>query len=161
MLHKFEGRNGTGEFARRSMKNLEFVLVAGRTSADVHPITQTISALLGIIVFPWERNALDAVKKKRLASAIAEGWPSWQMSGPLIDSQKVKNIGNLVELVRHSIAHGNVSFDSDSKQPSDVTVTFENHPKGSDELNWRGSIRADHLALFCRKFSDFVADYVA
>lgn len=46
MLNKLEGRNGTREFARRSMKNLDFILGAVERNADVHPVTQTIGALL-------------------------------------------------------------------------------------------------------------------
>jgi HEPN pEK499 p136 len=160
MLGKLQGRNGTGEFARRSMKNLDFVLTNAETGADVHPVTQTVGSLLGIIVFPWERSALFAVKKKRLAVAATEGWPSWQMTGTLVDANKVKNVGQLIKLVRNSVAHGKVTFDSDSKHLTEVTVTFENYPRGSSKMNWRGVIRADHLASFCRKFSEYVADHV-
>ena len=39
MLNKLDGRNGSGEFARRSLKNLDFILDAARNSADVHPVT--------------------------------------------------------------------------------------------------------------------------
>ncbi|MBC8264753.1 MAG: hypothetical protein H8E47_11590 [Anaerolineales bacterium] len=161
MLQELQGRNGTGEFARRSMKNLEYILDAAESSAEVHPVTQTVGALLGVIVFPWENGALNAVKNKRIAVANSEGWPSWVMSGKVAESHRVKTIGDLIELLRNSIAHGHVSFDSDSKQLSDVTVIFENHPRGDPEANWRGEIRADQLALFCKKFSNFVADFVA
>ncbi len=161
MLDKLHGRNGTGEFARRSMKNLDFVLGARKSRSDVHPVTQIIATLLEIVVFPWEKNAFNKVKNKRLAVARSEGWPTWQMTGSRFDSNKVKNVGDLIRLLRHSIAHGNVTFDSDSKQPSEVTVTFENYPNGSYRPNWRGAIQADNLAFFCRKFSEFVADYVA
>ena len=81
MLGELQGRNGTDEFARRSMKNLDFILNAG-PGADVHPVTQTVGALLGIVVFPWERKASLKVKNKRLAVAASEGWPSWQMTDP-------------------------------------------------------------------------------
>lgn len=161
MLDKLQGRNGTGEFARRSMSNLDFILARAESAPDVHPVTQIVGALLGVVVFPWERSALNAVKKKRLALAIAEGWPRWQMSGQLLDANKVKNIGHLIELLRNSVSHGKVTFDSDSRMPGDVTVTFENYSKGGADLNWRGSTRADNLVLFCRKFCAFVADYVS
>ena len=161
MLDALQGRNGSGEFARRSMKNLDFILAAAESDGDVHPVTQIVGALLGIVVFPWAKHALNAVKKKQIAEATSEGWPVWQMSGSRVDSSQVKRVGDLIELVRHSIAHGHVAFDSDSKQPSEVTVTFENYPKGSNKADWKGSIRADALARFCRNFSAFVADYVS
>jgi len=66
MLDKLEGRNGTQQFAHRSMKNLDFMIAAAEDGEDVHPITATVGALLALMVFPWERNALDAVTNKRL-----------------------------------------------------------------------------------------------
>jgi hypothetical protein len=160
MLNELQGRNGTGEFARRSMKNLDFVVNA-RERADVHPVTQTVGALLGIVVFPWERSALSAVKKTRLAVVTTQGWPAWQMNGPLIDANKIKNLGHLIEQVRNSVAHGKVTFDSDSNDLEKVTVTFESYSKDGGTMKWWGIIRADHLADFCRKFSACVADHVA
>jgi hypothetical protein len=159
MLDELQGRNGTGEFARRSMKKLEFVVA--QKGADVHPVTQTVSSLLGIVVFPWERNALLAVKKTRLAVATSQGWPSWQMDGPLVDANKVKNVGHLIEQVRNSVAHGKVMFDSDSKKLEEVTVTFESYSQDGSTMKWRGVIRGDRLADFYRKFSTYIADYVA
>ncbi len=161
MLDQLDGRNGTGEFARRSVKNLSFILTASERGEDVHPVTQVVGVLLGIVVFPWERNAFTEVKRKRLASAEREGWPSWRTSGPLGEQNKVKTVGDLIKQVRHSVAHGHVRFDSDSRQLNQVIVTFENRGKSGNELQWSGSIRADDLASFCRLFSDSVADCVA
>lgn len=161
MLNTLEGRNGSGEFARRSMKNLEFVLDAATHCADVHPVTQTVSALLALIVFPWQRGALHAVKNKRLPIAAGEGWPSFKMSGPRVEANDIKTVGDLLEQIRHAVAHGHVYFDSDSRVPSDVTVTFENQPSRTQPPEWKGEIRADHLAAFCRAFSSFIEDYVS
>lgn len=160
MLGKFQGRNGSGEFARRSMANLDFILAHAVANSEIHPVTQAVGALLGIVVFPWERSAFNAVKKVRLAVAMTEGWPQWKMSGTLIETNSVKTVGDLIELLRHSVSHGNVSFDSDSRVLSDVAITFENCPEGKSK-NWRAMIAADQLVLFCRKFSAFVADYVS
>jgi hypothetical protein len=161
VLNTLEGRNGSGEFARRSMKNLDFILDAARNSADVHPVTHTVSALLAIIVFPWERSALNAVKQKRLPIAAKEGWPSFRMSGPRAKANDIKTIGDLIEQLRHAVAHGHVRFDSDSRVPSEVTITFENRPLKKQPAEWQGEIRADQLTAFCRTFSAFIADHVA
>lgn len=161
MLKSFEGRNESGEFARRSIKNLDFVLARSENSADVHPVTQTVSTLLAIIVFPWQRDAMAAVKNKRLPIAAREGWPRFQMSGPRVDENDIKTIGDLITQVRHAVAHSHVYFDSDSRVLSDVTITFQNRPSSQEPAEWTGMIRADHLAEFCRKFSSFIADYVA
>jgi hypothetical protein len=164
MLGKVQGRNGTREFALRSMKNLAFIIAAAEADEDVHPVTQTVGSLLGIVIFPWERHSFpwerhwfNAVKKLRLVTAVNEGWPSWEMSGSSVESNSVKTIGHLVKLLRDSVAHGNVTFDSDSKRLSKVNVTFEDFPPESGKMTWRGVIRADRLAMFCRKFSESVS----
>jgi len=159
VVNTLEGRNGSGEFARRSIKNLDFILDAARKLDDVHPVTQTVSTLIAIVVFPWERSALNAVKNKRLPVAAKEGWPSFRMSGPR--AVDVKTVGILIEHLRHAVAHGHVRFDSDSRVPSDVTITFENRTSKKRPAEWQGEIRADHLAAFCRTFSAFIADCVA
>lgn len=161
MLDTLQGRNGSGEFARRAMSNLEFVLSHSAADIQVHPITQIICTLLGVVVFPWERSAFDKIKNKRVAAAISEGWPAWMMSGSRIDGNKVSRIGDLIGLVRNSISHGHVLFDSDSRLPHDVTITFENRPRGGRSSDWQGRIRADCLALFCHRFCAFVSDHVS
>lgn len=160
MIDKLSGRNGTAEFAHRSMKNLNFILDSAE-ECDVHPITQTITSLLAILIFPWERSALNQIKKKRLPVLTREGWPIWEMSGSRVDDNKVKNVGDLIELVRNSVAHGNVSFDSDSRNLEEVLVSFKNFPEGGGSSNWHASIKANELVEFCRRFSSFIADSVA
>jgi hypothetical protein len=160
MLEKLQGRNGTREFARRSITNLDFLIAAANAGAGVHPVTQIVTALLAIVIFPWERDALDEVKNKRLPVAKAEGWPSWQMSGTRVESYAVKTIGDLIGLVRNSVAHGRVSFDSDSKRLEDVTITFMNYPDGDSNADWQATIRADHLGTFCQKFCSTLHDRV-
>lgn len=159
MLDRLDGRNGTKEFARRSVENLCFILRAAAYDKDVHPVTQIVGMLLGIIVFPWERDAFNAVKKRRLASVELKDWPSWEMDGPLAQQNRIKTVGHLIEQVRHAVAHGHVRFDSDSRQPNAVTVTFENRGKQGNLAQWSGRIRADDLATFCQRFSNSVADW--
>ena len=65
MLNTLEGRNGSGEFARRSMKNLDFILDAARNSADVHPVTQMVNALLAI---PTAGDMIAEFKQRLLVS---------------------------------------------------------------------------------------------
>ena len=119
-------RNGTEIFARRTRKNLEFIATSAMNGEDVHPVTQAILALLGIVVFPWETSAFDLVKKRKLPALSAGGWPKWNMSGV----KRVIELGDLIEVLRHSIAHGNIEFSSDSKSPVDVTISFTNIPRG-------------------------------
>ena len=145
-----DNRNGTAVFAGRVQKNLEFIALAAVQGHDVHPVTQAVSSLLGIIVFPWEHSAFSVVKRKKLPVLAAErGWPRWTMSG----IKRVLEVGELVHVLRNCVAHGRIQFDSDSRNPTEVTITFVHLAKGKTEADWEGQIRADHLITFCRCFS--------
>ena len=91
-------RNGTEIFAHRTQKNLEYIVSSAANGKDVHPVTQTILALLGIVVFPWERSAFDIVKKHKLPVLAANGWPKWNMMG----TRRVIKLNDLIEVLRHA-----------------------------------------------------------
>lgn len=141
-------RNESAEFAKRSLKNLHFIVERQVNGDDVHAVTQAITSLLGIIVFPWEDRAIDRVKNKLLPQLVSLGWPKWEMTG-----RRVIKLGDLVELLRHSIAHWNISFISDSRDPSKEVITFENYPKGQTQTDWSATISGSALILFCDKFT--------
>lgn len=144
-------RNGTAIFAQRTWKNLEFIARARMNGEKVHPVIQAILALLGIVVFPWETSAFDIVKKRKLPALSAQGWPRWNMSG-----KRVVELKDLIELLRHAIAHGNIEFSSDSGNPADVTISFTNIPRAKKEPDWVGTITGDLLIEFCRCFSSAI-----
>jgi hypothetical protein len=142
-------RNGTTIFASRARKNLDFIVAHAETGGDVHPVTQAVSALLGIVVFPWEISAFDHMKKEKLPILTTRGWPKWNMAG----TRRVIDLKELIHLLRNSISHGSIEFDSDSKDPAQVTISFANIPDGAEEADWVGTIKADQLVEFCRCFS--------
>lgn len=120
-------------------------------------MTQGVSALLGIVVFPWETSAFDIVKKRKLPVLSANGWPRWEMSG----TRRVIELGELIHVLRNSIAHGAIEFDSDARDPAEVTITFTNTPEGSSGPDWVGNISGDQLIEFCRCFTGAIRDAVS
>ncbi len=148
-------RNGTSIFAERSQKNLDFIIKSAAAGCDVHPVTQVVSALLGIIVFPWEIAAFDNIKKQKLPILVLNGWPKWTMSG----TKRIIDLKDLIYVLRNAIAHGRVAFDSDSREPHMVTIFFEHIPEGKTEPNWVGKITCDQLIEFCRCFSSAMLSY--
>ena len=53
MLKKYSlTRNTTEGFARRVRKNLDFIIKKCDEGEDVHEVTQLVTSLLGLIVFP-------------------------------------------------------------------------------------------------------------
>jgi hypothetical protein len=147
-------RNGTEMFALRTQKNLEHIKNSAMNNEDVHPVTQAILGLLGIVVFPWETSAFDIVKKRKLHCLSTTGWPKWKMSG----DRRVIELGELIYVLRNAVAHGNIEFDSDSRRPVDVTISFTNIPKGKKKSDWVGTITGDQLIEFCRCFSSAIQD---
>lgn len=142
-------RNGTAIFAWRAQKNLDFIAACATQEEDVHPVTQAVLALLGIVVFPWETSAFNIVKKRKLPVLSEEGWPNWTMIG----TRRVIELGQLIHVLRNAIAHGRIEFDSDSRNPPEVRISFVNVPEGHTEADWTGTIAGDHLIEFCRRFS--------
>lgn len=149
-------RCGTEIFAKRTQKNLEYIANAQINDEDVHPVTQVILSMLGIVIFPWETSAFDIVKKRKIPVLSAEGWPKWKMNG----AKRVIELHDLIKVLRNAIAHGNIEFDSDSRSPADVTISFTNIPKGKTESDWVGTITGDQLIEFCRRFSSAIQDQV-
>lgn len=149
-------RNGTTIFASRTQKNLDFIWRHAQDGEDVHPVTQAILALLGIVVFPWETSAFNHLKSKNLPVLATQGWPNWRMAG----SRRVVSMNDLIHVLRNAIAHGSIEFDSDSRDPSSVTISFINVPEGADASDWVGTIMGDQLIEFCACFSAAIEDAV-
>ncbi len=56
------GRNKTEIFAGRVLKNLRYIMGQRKNGADVHEVTQLAVSLLGLVVFPWEKGALERAR---------------------------------------------------------------------------------------------------
>ncbi len=144
-------RNDTLGFAERTRKNLLHIEAAFASGADVHVVTQLVTSLLGLVVFPWERGFQEHAKEAPLGDLIAKGWPRWKMKGVRCDT-----LGELIRVLRHSVAHGNIRFSSDSRRIEDISIEFENCPPNRPDLLWYGSISAVDLRTFCLEFVKLV-----
>jgi len=108
-------------------------------------VTQLINSLLGVVVFPWERTVTEGFDQTPLSALVLQGWPAWKTFG-----KESKTLGQLVENLRHSIAHGNIRFSSNSRVPAEVTVYVANFPI-SGPSTWEAEIQADELRQFVLK----------
>ena len=143
-------------FANRTRKNLLYITTAFADGADVHVITQLVNSLLGIIVFPWERDFLDTIGHITLDSLTQKGWPHWQIS-----EGTSTTLGQLLHRLRNGTAHGQIAFSSESRYLADVTITIRNDPpqKASHHGSWCASIRADHLHDFCIRLLHLITEH--
>lgn len=136
-------------FAERCKKNLLYIERAKQSGHDVHVVTQIIASSLGLIVFPWEKNA-DLEIRGTLVGALDESqWPKWNETKPS------KGLGQLIHNLRNAIAHCNIQFSSDERDPSDVVVTF-----GSKNGDWQATISAHELRNFCLRFIELIEERI-
>lgn len=143
-------RNDTKEFARRVRKNLDFIVSKRREGDNVHEVTQLTTALLGLVVFPWEASALKHIEALSLADLEQQGWPHWNI---LQDRNgETTTLGKLTYHLRNAAAHRRVGFSSDEPDMKDVEIIFADAlPK--KPVDWRASIRASDLKDFCDLFA--------
>lgn len=145
------------EVARRTIHNLDRVaeLGLGQDEADprVYEVTHLMNSLLGLIVLP-EELWLDCQTDDRLELLYAQGWPR-----PKFDNNDAgcKTFKKLVELLRHSIAHGNIDFNpADYKTGVRIShVQLWNHLDGNKKkaINFKVTLAVEELELLARKLA--------
>ena len=130
------GRNTVWGFRERVCKNLMFLNFARNMGADVHVVTELITSLLRLIVFPYEeikKAGYNTFDKYKLNSLPPE-WPSWTF-----DIGSSENLADLIRHLRNAISHRGIIFSSDSRSLGSVEIRFRDrkNPKGPDD--WGGN----------------------
>ena len=152
---RFASRNNALGFAARTRKNLDHIEKAYARNVDVHVITQLANSLLGLIVFPKEKNFYSHVKALELQQLEAQGWPQWQ-----IWKGERLTLGDLVDHLRNAVAHGHMAFSSDDREPGKVTIEVEDYKRNAKVPYWCARIQADDLRSFCLKFIDLLENTI-
>jgi hypothetical protein len=152
-------RNTAVGFAKRTMVNVDAMMGLHRTGTSIHPVTHLTNSLLGLVVFLHERRMESKVAS--LADVLlSEVWPEWKgniVPGHADDLKAEPSVLEFIARVRHAVAHGKVTFDSDLSDPDRVMVTFDSSApvrKKKQAPEWRTvwtiTIRARHLEGVCR-----------
>ncbi len=153
---KYASRGHALGFANRTRKNLEHIETAFANGADVHVITQLVNSLLGLIVFPLEKNFVDSIRTNRLVDLQKHGWPEWTVT-----HGSSETLGELIKNLRHSVAHGNIRFSSESRNSDEVDIEVENYqPPQYKQLKWSAKITAKHLREFCLRFINLIDETI-
>ena len=163
-----KSRNNPLGFAKRTLKNLEFIDNAYRnhnSNPHVHVVTQIVNSMLGLIVFPCESQVYTHAESlfKKVGCdklcGLGSNFQNWQVIEDTYD-KKCDTLGRLIRHIRNAASHRRVHFSSDSKNPSCVTIEFYDSARnGKDE--WKASIRADHLQSFCFDFIELLENEVS
>jgi len=91
----YTGRNTVWGFRERVLKNLEYLNSEREMGADVHVVTELITSLLGLIVFPYEEikeRGYSSFERYKLNDLPDSEWPSWKI--------EIGSSDNLADLVR-------------------------------------------------------------
>lgn len=155
-------RNTTKGFAGRTWRNLEAFNHAYQKGVlkDVHPVTQLVNSLLGLVVVPKERRPRYELWNRTLDKLQGDAWPEWEWKhiGPCGVKGKPQSLKHFVGHLRNATAHGRFRFEGceDSHDLQEVVFVVEDKPQGKDKKNWRASIRCDKLLAFCLKLSEAI-----
>ena len=149
-------RNDAIEFARRTKKNLQHIEMSLQNGDDVHLGTQLTLSLLGLVVFLREKNFARHINHLKMKDLIQNGWPKWEESITLSNT-----LGQLTRHLRNAVAHGHLTFSSDSRDIRDVTITVEDFEKSEDTKPcWTAQIQATDLRTFCFLFLERVEESI-
>ena len=150
-------RNTVWGFRDRVSKNLTFVNAARQQNADVHVVTEIVTSLLGLIVFPYaeiEERGYTSFQKYTLVNLSDKGWPKWTF-----DISSSDNLHDLIWHLRNAISHRRVVFSSDSREPKAVEVSFRDRPSKCSSDNWGATINAAELSRFAMLFADKLKEW--
>lgn len=150
-------RRGTVEgFIQRTRTNLELVEKSYTMQSEGHLITQLVNSLLGIIVFPWEYESLNYLKNQKMESLGLEGWPD-----EILKLGEADSVGEFIRHMRNAVAHGRITFSSDSRELNNVTLTFEDRKNNNMPVNWQVSFNGKQLRRFCEQLMDSIESAVS
>lgn len=167
-LDPLEPRNMSSGLAKRTLKNLDFIKNAALAGEDVHPVTQAVNSLLGLLVFPVEKekNFLAALRDVKfddhsdlqgVCVTLTKHLPVPSLR--VTQFEKCKDLGCFFVRVRNAISHKHLEFsgDSDSRVLADVQVTLKDRQEGRP-FNWEITMNAEDLERLSRYVAKRVID---
>jgi hypothetical protein len=155
-----ESRTLSSGLARRTLRNLDFIINASH-KAHVHPVTQVVNSLLGLLVFPVEREqsflAMFSHVQFNDASNLADVRDTVIQHLGLSSLRVVKfgrceDLGKFLKRLRNAIAHKYLEFsgDPDSRVLADVTITLKDRKGASAPFDWEIALTAQDLERLIR-----------
>jgi hypothetical protein len=153
----FVGRNTVWGFRNRVVKNLEFIATARNTNADVHIVTELITSLLGLIVFPYQEiveSEYESFKDRQVDDLTSVNPSIWHFS---IGSSE--NLHDHVRHLRNAISHRRIHFSNDDRDLARVEVRFQDRATHYSDVNWEVTVTADALKEFVCEFAALLQDW--
>lgn len=140
------------DIMRRTMENLIFVETHA-TLQGPYETTQLINSFLGALAHPWE-----AMKPELAAFSLEEaqvrGWPTIKKERG--QDRDPANLGDLIRLIRNSLAHGNIDF-LPGHDGRIAALRIWNVPP-SGQRNWGAIIAVADLRSFLGCFAALIEE---
>jgi hypothetical protein len=164
-LPPLQSRSLSSGLAERTLRNLDFIKNATHDAA-VHPVTQVVNSLLGLLVFPVGKeqpffNTFSGIKfhdecdLAEIRATLIEHLPV-----PSLQVAKFHRCPDLKEFftkVRNAISHKHIEFsgDPDSRVLADVVIRLKDcKPQGKDKpcgpFDWDITLSAADLENLIR-----------
>jgi HEPN pEK499 p136 len=167
-LDPIESRSLSTGIAIRTLKNLDFIKQAFAEGKDVHVVVQTVNSLLGLLMFPVEKETqfFKPLESVSLAPpsyffAVHQSLPDF----PLLPSLKIVQFENCTNLtrffrrLRNAIAHRRIDFSSDSRDIAAVIITLRDKPQDRNRpIDWEIELSAEDLEQLSRYIAHRVID---
>lgn len=129
-------------FAERTLGNLTYIEEAEQNGEQVYDATQLINSLLGLIVFPRERD-FDSIPTTPLREL--EGWPE------IHQSKGCNNLRQFCRKLRNAVAHCNILLLGEKVIEG---IHFQNIYKGS--LTWEHSFSCEEVRQIAVNLNDLL-----
>ena len=152
----FVSRNNALNFAQRTLQNLEIIEREVPIDSGFHPITQLINSLVGLVVFIHEKEFVSHFANLPLSELVGKGWPRVQIDKDDDEKRPTRALGDLVWHLRNAIAHGRISFSSDSRDLSEVRMAIEDYYPRAALPYWAASLTAEELRDLTLKMIDLL-----
>jgi HEPN pEK499 p136 len=145
-------KNYVKDLIDRTLCNLRFIEKSSKNKDNnVYEVTQLVNSLLILIILPKEfvdKNKIGDIRGKKLKELIELGYP-----GEFI--AKFSDLGDLLEKMRHSIAHVDFKIKNENKLMS--SVNFLNHdPAQKMKKTLDVTISIEDLRLLVEKIAETI-----
>jgi HEPN pEK499 p136 len=148
------------DFAQRTISNLNIIEREQKSgNNDAYEVTQAVSSLLGLIVFPAENKLQDVMR-------ILNTFKEYQILQDEINSDadyKSYTGGksySFIDLMRNAISHCNIRMVNSGRDLSSVVFwNCPNSPYKEEQANWKISIKAESIFKLCHLIASAINEY--
>jgi HEPN pEK499 p136 len=162
-LDPLESRSLSTGLAQRTLKNLAFVQGAHARGEDVHLVTQMLNSLLGLFLFPVEkeRQFFGSFSSVKLSDPPDFTAVHQLHEFPLLPSLQCsmfgncKNLRRFIRRLRNAIAHRHFEIHGESHDLSAVMIRLYDH-ENEAPVDWDITLSAEDLGQICSYIADQV-----